>query len=73
MFLFYGQAMDPTIVVALGNLETAQTNGIHNTDKKPVWFLNYCTTTLRPRSDTIQVVWYFTSILMNHTSLNLKH
>ena len=43
-FLFYGRAVDNTMLVALGTLATAQTKGTEATMKECVRLLNYAAT-----------------------------
>ena len=43
-FLYYARAVDPTMLVTLGDLDTAQTNGTQKTIKLLTHFLNYAAT-----------------------------
>ena len=43
-FLYYGMAVDPNILVALGDLSSQQAKSTAKTYDKVIWFLNYAAT-----------------------------
>ena len=43
-FLYYSREVDPTMLVALGNLATEKTKGTKNTLEASIQFVNYCAT-----------------------------
>jgi hypothetical protein len=59
-FLYYAMAVDPTMLVALGNLSSDQTGATASTADDIVWLLNYAHT--HPNA----MIWYAASDMWLH-------
>ena len=59
-FLYYGLAIYPTMLVALGYLSSQQAKAAAKTYDKVIWFINYAAT----HPDAI--IWYHVSGMILH-------